>query len=269
MHEIVGIVCIILYRKMSKKVIMYMIVAVLMTVCYSCKENEYKSVQEEEQTAGYRDCVPEVADKYAYLVAPDSEEWKNLNSETETIRACQLPEDALKSISTPGLIRSFWDMPTGWRNFILSSHSSPIVRSNCVYQYSNIIEELNERKDAGVSLFYFYCEIGFDCWSLMTVDEQINFCLKFAVFNVLFTQQKILEHLDPKVVVAAIYEKYEQMQNLKNEVFLDYSSVDVMAHVMYMSNYLPVVEYFDSKENLLVTADRVDYVISFVKNFIR
>ena len=49
-------------------------------------------------------CFPDVKDKYTYPIVPEMIEWQTAASTDVIIEFCQLPEEVLKTISTPGLI---------------------------------------------------------------------------------------------------------------------------------------------------------------------
>ena len=235
-------------------------------------------------------CLPDVADKYVYPIIPGTEEWKKLGSEEEAIKAYQLPDNELKNISTLGLIRSFLDIPMLSSSYHLFSDASSIGRMNKIYPYYNSAQEIINREDAGEALLLYYDAICFDCLTpkkvmhQMDFDEQVRVAglqMKFDVLltavEVFFSQQQILDRLndkDKQNIVATLLDKTLQIQEVNS--YIDgylrsaYTAVEVMANVMYFSNYQPIVEYFGSgKEYIASWAADVDDIILFANQFIR
>jgi hypothetical protein len=230
-------------------------------------------------------CLPDVADKYVFPIVSGTEEWKKLESQEEVLKVYQIPDDVLKTISTPGLIRSFLDIPLWWNDFYLSSVASRIATFNRIYpNYNSAVEYLN-RKDASEVLLLYFDAMGFDCLKKqeeidrMDWDEQVreagkqmHFTSQFTAIQAFFVQQKILDQLDYENKQKAVFmllSKYEQIQKLNIEGFHDPAAIEAMACMMYHAQYLPVVEYFDTRQHFDITADKVGNIISFAKQFIR
>jgi hypothetical protein len=226
-------------------------------------------------------CLPDVADKYTYPM----EEWANIGSMDEAVKVYQLPDDVLKNISTVGLIRSFLDIPVLHSSFFLSSNTSCIGTMDRIYPFYNSAQELMDRKDAGRVLLAYFDAICFDCLSGQdTIDQmdwdsqveeagkQLELMAQLAVIQVFFAQQKILDqynYKDKQKVVSRLLSKYEQIQELSIKGFYDPAALEVMACVMYHAQYQPVVEYFGTQHHFDITADKVEDIISFAKQFIR
>jgi len=217
-------------------------------------------------------CIPDVADKYVYPIVPGTEKWNNLGSEEEAIKACQLPDNVLKKISTLGLIRSFLDVPITFGFYHLYSVSCPISRINGIYSYNNSVKELLNRKDSGEALLLFFDALCFDCLETMDVTRRMYFSIQLAALEVFFAQQEILNQLDHEnrqKVVAMLLTMYEQMQIINFDGFMDHASIYVIARVMYLSNYKPIIDLFGSKDKLCYSSERVENIILYAKNFIR
>jgi len=255
---------------MENKILVFL--SVLISLCQCTNRAEVTdSIKRDNLILTRGECLPDVADKFVYPIFPGTEEWKNIGSLEEAINAFQLPDNVLKNISTLGLIRSFLDIPIWWSDYYLSSNLSRIITYNRIYPKYNSAQEFLERDDAGKTLFLYFDAICFDCLKTAKVIDQMNFMSQFSAIQVFFAQQKILDqlnHTDRKKAVALLLSKYEQVQKLNIEGFGDPAALEVMAYVMYKVQYSPVVEYFGTEENLYVTSDRVNDVISFVKNFI-
>ena len=230
-------------------------------------------------------CLPDVADKYVYPILPGTEEWKNLGSGEEIIKAHQIPDDTLGNISTLGLVRSFLDIPMLHSNYHLSSDASPTGRMNKIYPYYNSAQEIINREDAGEALLIYYDAIAFDCLASqkeidgMNFDDQVreaakqmDFMVQIAAVEVFFAQPKILEnfnHTDRQKVVVKLLDKSKQMEQMHIEGFRNYAALEVIANVMYLSNYHPIVDYFGSGKNYItLMSSDVDDIILFANQFI-
>jgi len=175
------------------------------------------------------DCFPDVADKYVYPF--DYEGQMN-------VRACQLPDDALNSISTLGLIRSFIDVPynIGFRYHGLSS--SPWKNFQYLYSMFNSVQELLTRKDATESLIAYYAATTYDCYdSIVDAMEWLDFVYRLQALDYLFaTLVESLNHDDRVKVVKLLLVKYKQKKNPYN-----------LACIMVWMMYDDMIAYFDEE----------------------
>ena len=210
-------------------------------------------------------CLPEVEDRYLYPAVPGSVAWANAAKEGEQysyagiFRAMQLPDDVLKNISTPGLLRSISELP--YTTVTVSGQWSwTVAFHNFIYPRYNSVQEFINRKDAVETLFQYYDAIKFDCvkplkevelmedYDESMYEMRIRGRFYFAIFAVpgFFTFPKILDQLDyadRQKAVAIMLSKYDRMDATLSTTRLS----EIMAHVMYQSNYLPLVEYFQPK----------------------
>jgi hypothetical protein len=205
-------------------------------------------------------CFPIADDHYVYPLVPGTEEWRQLSSTDEAFQVCQLPDNILKSISTPGLIDALIHSPM-FTGFYLLSSSSPVEFWHNHYSRNNSAQELFERENSGDALVAYYKSVDIDCIksatgddaSTMTADNERLFGLEF-----LFTKQEILVkigHQKKQELVEALLSKYNQ--NKENRI-----EVVPMAWVMRSDAYAPMLEYYSNNKELYEQSILLGYVSS-------
>jgi len=215
-------------------------------------------------------CFPETSDKYVYPIVPGMIEWQTANSD-ELLKFCQLPDDILKSISTPGLIDALIQAPLFTGFYLLSSNASAL-KWHGHYELFNSAKELFLRKDAGSALVAYYKFVCFNC-----IDQPFGAYgdyERIAGLECLFTKQQILdsmEHIKKKEAVAALLANYKKCPDNVNSIF-------PMAHIMFADKYDPIVKYSsDHAEEFQYILDgyfysldkQVDLIVSFAKKFVK
>ena len=88
-----------------------------------------------------------------YPIKPGMEEWKQLNGREEKVRVCQIPEEALSSLSTEDLTNICLRYPLLHDVFVFTLLSTGADR---LYIEFNGIRELFKRKDAAKELLKYY-----------------------------------------------------------------------------------------------------------------
>lgn len=224
-------------------------------------------------------CFPEVSDKYVYPVVPGMEEWQQLESIDDAYKLCQLPDNVLKSISTPGLIDALIHAPLFTSFYMLSSNSSALKWCG-YYDLFNSAKELFLRKDAGDALVAYYNLTCFDCLESLTGKEsdmpaevyQSETYHRMMGLEILFTRQEILDKIESvkkREAVTALLTNYEYNPEYVNGIF-------PMAYLMFADKYEPIMQYSRDHteqfkpilEGFLYSFDQVDLIVSFAKNFI-
>ena len=249
--------------------------------CASDKMDDALLVSEYDLTISREGCFPTVGDKYVYPIVPGMIEWMYATNE-EIMQFCQLPEDVLKSISTPGLIDALIHIPFFPSQSNISSDASAL-KWHYFYSLFNSAEELFQRTDAGDALVDYYRFVCLDCLVSDKRSEELKQRRPFEHYQIivsqtlwglecLFTKWEILNkmgHHQKKQAVAVILANYQYLKN-------DYS-VFHLAYLMYSDKYEPVMEYARKHSNEFIpilngffySKDQVDLFLSFAKQFIK
>lgn len=261
---------------MNKQILVVLIS--LFFLCHCAEDNETVDYHQIIKPGAF---FPEVEDTYRYPVI-NGVDWGEFNSfeEFENVQ-CQLPDSVIRIISTPGLIRSFLDIPTLTVNYLVSSESSPKRTWDRIFVRYNSFRELIRRKDAGKALPYFYNAISLDSVKRIEDGRYINLYLQHSALEFLFTQPSILKqfsHKEKQELVSSLLLRYADLQDIGREEFSGWTSIIVAAYVLFDDNYAPVVEYANSDkrfENLtiqggyLYSSAEKDDIISLAKKYIR
>jgi len=242
---------------------------ILLFVFCRCAQDKNKIADE---TVCDGSIFPEVNDKYVYPIVPGMVEWQTAEDFDEIISFCQLPENILKTISTPGLIDALIHAPMFTGQIAISS-GTEFQTWQRIYGQFNSANELFMRKDAGNALVAYCKLVCFDC----ILDESIACYIereRIRGLEFLFTKQEILnttEHAQKKETVSLLLSNYEQCPDNTLRVF-------PMAFIMLADKYAPIVKYYDDKPEVIQsllngfghpsTPNQWDIIISFANDYI-
>ena len=133
------------------------------------------------------------SDGYDYPVKGGTEEWRAFQTHDEMLKACQIPEDILNSMSTSGLVETVLEYPLygDMRVYNTIQQGFEAVAS----QFNGLPELLN-RKDAGTELLAIYSKMDpldiEDNWG----DVQKGaYTFSIADVEILLAQNRILDNL--------------------------------------------------------------------------
>ena len=242
-------------------------------------EKEHNPVQYNEcTTISYGECFPEVSDKYVH--PPIQNESPHFNEDPYNARF-QVPDDVLKSISTPGLIDALIQSPYFTWFYPLSSDCSAI-RWQRYYDLYNCAIELFQREDAGKALVAYYKLVNLVCiFSLpssttIEIVESYEENFKLLGLECLFTMPEILDKMDrdkKKEAVVAF------LENCKSKNYSDdWLRIYPMVHIMIADKYGPIIKYAQEHvDEFCCTFEGTFYpsntkqwdtIVSFAKDFI-
>jgi len=261
------------------------LILLLLVFCQCANENketlEVPEAPEECETIQYDELItiscgtyfPEVSDKYIYPIVPGTVEWQQVKTLDDAYQVSQLPDDVLKSISTPGLIDALIHA-----HMFIGFYFFTVPSSNWIAYYVlfNSAIELYTRKDAGKALTAYYKLVKLDC-ILSSISsnygEGKEEYRRLSGLECLFTKQEILDTMDHET-------KKEAVASLLAHSRLNWDWVRIcpMAHIMLADQYEPIVKY--SRENveefnLTLMAygypsnpNQYEIIVSFAKDFI-
>ena len=99
--------------------------------------------------------LPVKSGLWDYPVKPGMEEWKQFQSNEEKVRACQIPEELLSSLSTEDLTDLCLRYPLLWDFFAFNNTNDGLDK---LFRDLNGIRELYKRKDVSTYLTQRYVE---------------------------------------------------------------------------------------------------------------
>jgi len=150
-------------------------------------------------------------DAYDYPIKPGTEEWKAFETHDAMLKACQIPESTLKSMSTKGLVETVLEYPLFGD---IMAYDSIQQGFEAVASRFNGLSELLNRKDAGTELLAIYSKMNPQDIEENWGDIQKGaYAVSIANVEILLAQNKILDNLN-KI----------QLENLIVEARLKYTA---------------------------------------------
>jgi len=134
------------------------------------------------------------SDAYEYPIKPGTEEWKAFETHDDMLKACQIPESTLKSMSTKGLVETVLEYPLFGD---IMAYSSIQQGFEVVASRFNGLSELLNRKDAGTELLAIYSKMNPQDIEENWGDIQKGaHAVSIANVEILLAQNKILDNLN-------------------------------------------------------------------------
>lgn len=153
------------------------------------------------------------AQPYSYPTRPGDDLWKTFENPDEMYRACQIPNGALKSMTTQDLVTTCLSYPL---INTLYAYNDLQAGFDALKKKFNGFEELVKRNDSGIELMKVYSKMlpsAFDQkWS---IERKGRFTLEFSYIETLLAQRDIqltLSSTAKRELVAVSLEKYKMKQ---------------------------------------------------------
>ncbi|MGP1476978.1 MAG: hypothetical protein ACTTJK_05900 [Phocaeicola sp.] len=194
---------------MKKYLIWGMLLSLFMGSCGKSEEEPiddsfYKIPEIDYQTfisSSEETWIPRPKDTYLYKTIPKERYWRNITKEDWQgyDRSNAIPDKVLKSMSTEGLIQSFFDFP-GEVTRVYYTETTYLEPYQALLEVNKAYSELIKRKDAGTCMLKIYQECNFASGVgtlLMPVVEQLladkNIYAKFSSDEIASLLDKGLE----------------------------------------------------------------------------
>ncbi len=193
--------------------------------------------------------MPRPSDSYNYPIRPCMNRWKELTSTSDMIKACEIPPETLKKMSTQAVIQALWEYPffteflisalgIGYRDLQKDMETS-IFRNNAY-------KELLLRKDAGMSLLKRYKLVD------PVAKEHMHHPL---VLELLFAQPEFLQQLtlkEKKRLVATAFAKNEQRiaSGIFGNIQIEPVTLLLIARTMQAAVYAPFMTDINNNKEL-------------------
>lgn len=230
---------------MKNKIFLLLILSFLTLLFSGCKKEEvdngYYCNEQLDLLNSYMN-MPRPADSYNYPIRPCMNKWKELASTEEKIKACAIPIERLKTMSTQAVIQAIWEYP-----FFVEISSSIGMRNaqkdfETLFYSNNAYKELLERKDAGILLLKRYKLMDAICKGKL---------IWIPPFELLFSQPNFIQQLttaEKKKLVAIALEKNKlRVASGFFDELCEFSTLMLIARIMIYAEYPPFLnEVIDS-----------------------
>ena len=205
---------------------------------FSCNKDELEIQQ--------GDCIPfYISDTYKYPVVPGTEEWKELQSLTEKVQACQIPAKKLKSISTEGLLETLLNYPL-------------ILDYGAFNQQQNGFERIKSENN-GFDILYGrgdFPDVIVERYDLMSLNCKKNLYppfigeiqtpiqIAFTTIEFFMLQDELLNEINSNQLFHIFESILDKLQEKKeygisqNENLVSYA---ILGKIMLLENYSPFV----------------------------
>ncbi|QGY46246.1 hypothetical protein GM418_22050 [Maribellus comscasis] len=213
-------------------------------ISFSCgKENIEKKMN---------NCIcisfPVPQDTYIYPVRPGDAEWNLLTDGYQRIKACQLPDSLLKTISTSGLIETCIDHPLLFELIFSDLQGGGLqTATEKMIKSFNCLTELTERKDAGAGLLQRYTVMN-PCCVESGLSEPGEFANSYSEYEMIFAQECFLEQLNQEELVKLLEKSLDTYNNkVKYDNYFSWiygmnTSVFLLARCMIHLQYEPFIQ---------------------------
>ena len=203
-----------------------------------------------------------------YPVKPGMEEWQHFKSIDEMYKACQIPENILKTLDTESLAQICMDYPAP---LVLIIYNSPQAGFSSFHSNFNGIRELFRRKDIGKYLLKKYTNMSFaDFNPLWPIEKQGDFSFKYQFVETIIAQPQVIQSLDAtdrKLLLKEVIKKFD-MKNSRTDLFGGNSLVInawIMARILHSENKFSTKYTNKSEiEMSLESGQLVDYDIQCI-----
>lgn len=141
---------------------------------------------------------------------PGTPEWKRFTSTVETIEACRIPDDILRSLSTKDL----WDVCLKYP--LLSQYTasnSPYKGIQAIISVFNGLTELMNREDANKVIYSHY--LNENVADIDEVKDKGAYTFDYCAVELILAQKQIISRFtreEQLVVMSTMLQKYSEKQ---------------------------------------------------------
>ncbi len=180
------------------------------------------------------------SDSYNYPICPCMKSWKELISNSDKIKACEIPPETLKNISTQAVIQALWEYPFFTDFLILVSEAGTRdLQKDMTNSISknNAYKELLLRKDAGISLLERYKLVN-------PIAKEHRYHPLFL--ELLLTQTEFLQQLtnkEKKRLITTVLNKNKQRiaSGMSENINIESVSSLLITRTMQSATYTPFI----------------------------
>ena len=184
--------------------------------------------------------MPRPADSYNYPAYPGMQEWIDLKTVENRVKACQVPIETLKEMSTQAVIQAIWEYP-----FLIGvTHRSQYQMDfEANFLDNNAFIELTQRSDAGKALLERMVLVN----PLVNDAKDASHSLEILTSQPVFLSQ--LTDDEKKLLVRTAFEK-DALRQANFELSKRGTTWLLMAKTMKAAGFIPFIEEMEANEEL-------------------
>ncbi len=207
---------------------------------FSCKKNNNTDIDCNDNA------VPQGS--YVYPIKPGTAAWLTLDSTSDKLRACQIPDSILAKMSTDAVIQGWLEFPLNFE--ITAAYHLQSGTQFWLTNFSGLIE-LQKRQDASSKLFEKYkTKNPFCINNYITDTAKGNYNFSIIYIEVLLAQDTFINKLTidyKKAVLTEALKKYKAKKNIADYGQLSLAtSLFICAKIMKNTNYQPFINFFNT-----------------------
>jgi len=165
------------------------------------------------------------AQKYEYPILPGTPEWQKLEGYQDMLKACQIPEDKLKSMNTDELLQTCLDFPISISFYAFDNMYEGV--DNLTPNF-NGLRELLDRKDNVLSLYRLLIKVNIDDLisnKYLSKREKGKQITRIALIETFLTLPEILHNMtndQAEIIIDKVYDNLVKKE-MNKEYFSKYS----------------------------------------------
>lgn len=214
---------------------------VFLLLAIACQKNEVeltvsselKSYQEETKSISFCDSM--------YIIK-DTLSWRKLSGD-EKLKACQLTDLTLDTISTSDLVKTCFNYPL-YFEFSLTNDEEKSI-SYMIDSY-NGLTELSKRSDGAKELMELYSEIPVMSENNKYNSDEPGMPFRLRYLELLLTNSKFMRQLDEagKESLITLFEKKRKEKLNNPEIYGNYSTENISGYIKKILIIQEAVKYY-------------------------
>ncbi len=234
------------------KQIWYLTLLILFVV--ACRQSNPHSIRNDQESNW---AIPH--DVYDFPVKPGTPAWASLQSHDEMVSVCQLPDDVLGGISTPGLVQTVLNYP-----LLADMYAFPTTQSgfDSVAENFTGLQELFRRDDAAKEMVLFYSELSPEVVAEKSGEEQGDYVFLLANSEIILAQYPLLAQLNTgelKTLANQTWQFLEAKETMPEVygVLSRESSILLLARIMQTTEYEPFLQLLTIDQDVAYFVDEI------------
>lgn len=221
---------------------------ILLLIVFSCSEKN--SI----------DCITSnFPDAYNYPIKPGTQEWNDLNTRDERVKANEIPHDVLETISTGGLLESLLSYPyildySAWEEFQSGFEKLKLEHKGFAEVYG--------RKDFFKIVYDWYESISLDCkeWIYHPYNAPVE--LELNIVEMIIFQDEFLNRVNQDQIISIFNLIYNKLKEKSQHDYQDGGkliSVAILGKIMYKKRFKPFIDECYNQEFIPFFIENIPY----------